>query len=394
VQADIMDTPHSHLSDPIKLALSLIQCPSVTPVEGGALTFLEGVLKDLGFRCQRLRFESKGTEPVDNLFAKLGTTKPHFCFAGHTDVVPPGDLNAWMNDPFQGVLRDGVLYGRGAVDMKGAIAAFVAAVSRILHKHPLPFSVSLLITGDEEGVAINGTRRVLGWLEEHGESIDFCLVGEPTCQEKLGDTIKIGRRGSLNTHLTVKGRQGHVAYPERARNPVSHLIDILYHLKKGPPESKSQYFSRSNLEITSIDVGNQTTNLIPDQASARFNIRFNDQHTGASLERWISQICKEYDSEFQVKFELCGEAEFIAPNLYTHLLAQTIAEVTGVQPKLKTLGGTSDARFIRHYAPVLEFGLVGRTMHQVDECVEIRDLERLTEIYQQILLRWPTIVEQ
>jgi succinyl-diaminopimelate desuccinylase len=322
-----------------------------------------------------LRFESEGTEPVDNLFAKLGTTKPHFCFAGHTDVVPPGDLNAWMHDPFQGVLCNGLLYGRGAVDMKGAIAAFVAAVARILLKHPLPFSVSLLITGDEEGVAINGTRRVLEWLEEQGDTIDFCLVGEPTCQEKLGDTIKIGRRGSLNTHLTVKGIQGHVAYPERARNPVSHMIDILYHLKKGPPEGKSQYFSRTNLEITSIDVGNQTTNLIPEQASARFNIRFNDQHTGAALERWITQICKRYDSEFQI-------------------LAQTIAEITGVQPKLNTIGGTSDARFIRHYAPVVEFGLVGRTMHQVNECVEIRDLERLTEIYQQILLRWSLNVAQ
>lgn len=394
MQADIMTGNHSHLSDPIKLALSLIQCPSVTPVEGGALDFLEGVLQDLGFNCQRLRFEAEGTEPVDNLFAKLGTAKPHFCFAGHTDVVSPGDLNAWMSYPFQGVIREGMLYGRGAVDMKGAIAAFVAAVSRILVKQPLPFAVSLLITGDEEGVAINGTRKVLDWLEEQGETIDFCLVGEPSCQRNLGDTIKIGRRGSLNTHLTVKGIQGHVAYPERARNPVSCLIDMLYHLKKGPPEGKSQYFGRTNLEITSIDVGNPTTNLIPEQASARFNIRFNDQHTGASLEKWITQVCKQFDGEFQVEFRLSGEAEYLAPNRYTDLFAQTIAQVTGIQPALDTLGGTSDARFIRHYTPVLEFGLVGRTMHQVDECVDIKDLEQLTEIYQQILQRWLEVVEK
>lgn len=384
----MMPDPHSHLSDPIKLALSLIQCPSVTPEEGGALTYLEGILKDLGFQCHRLRFESEGTEPVDNLFAKLGTAKPHFCFAGHTDVVPPGDPNAWMHNPFQGVVRDGVLYGRGAVDMKGAIAAFVAAVARILMDHPLPFSVSLLITGDEEGIAVNGTRKVLDWLEEQGETIDFCLVGEPSCQDKLGDSIKIGRRGSLNTHLTIKGIQGHVAYPERAHNPISRLVDILYHLKKGPPEGQSRYFGRTNLEITSVDVGNPTTNVIPEQASARFNIRFNDQHTGADLEKWIAQTCKQYDGEFQLEFQLSGEADFLEPNQHTDLITQAITQITGCQPQLTTLGGTSDARFIRNYAPVLEFGLVGRTMHQVDECVEIADLEQLTEIYRTILLRW------
>lgn len=383
-----MSEDHSHLSDPIKLALSLIQCPSVTPAEGGALTYLQGILEDLGFICHRLRFESEGTEPVENLFAKLGTGKPHFCFAGHTDVVPAGDHREWMNDPFQGVIQNGFLYGRGAVDMKGSIAAFVAAVARIQFEQNLPFSVSLLITGDEEGIAVNGTRRVLDWLEEQGETIDFCLVGEPSCQQKLGDTVKIGRRGSLSTILTVKGIQGHVAYPERALNPVSRLIDMLYHLKKGPSESKSHYFERSNLEITSIDVGNLTTNVIPAQASARFNIRFSDQHTGSSLESWIHNICKNSGGEFQLEFQLSGEAEFLAPNHHTDLITQIIAQVTGVQPDLNTHGGTSDARFIRHYAPVVEFGLVGRTMHQVNECVDINDLKQLTEIYRQILLRW------
>jgi succinyl-diaminopimelate desuccinylase len=383
-----MNEDHSHLSDPIKLALSLIQCPSVTPHEGGALTYLEGVLGDLGFECHRLRFESEGTEPVENLYARLGTAKPHFCFAGHTDVVPAGNLKDWISDPFQGVIQEGHLYGRGAVDMKGSIAAFVAAVSRIQFEQSLPFSVSLLITGDEEGIAVNGTRRVLNWLEERGETIDFCLVGEPSCQERLGDTIKIGRRGSLNTILTVKGIQGHVAYPERSLNPVSRLIDMLYHLKKGPSEKHSQYFDRSNLEITSVDVGNETTNLIPGQASARFNIRFSDQQTGAALESWIRSVCKQFGAEFQVEFQLSGEAEFLAPNQDTDLIAQIINDVTGVQPKLNTHGGTSDARFIRNYAPVIEFGLVGKTMHQVNECVDIKDLEQLTDIYQQILLRW------
>lgn len=383
-----MNEDHSHLSDPIKLALSLIQCPSVTPAEGGALTYLEGVLKDLGFTCHPLRFEAEGTAPVDNLFAKLGTAKPHFCFAGHTDVVPPGDPQAWRHDPFQGVIQDGFLFGRGATDMKGAIAAFVAAVSRIMTQQCPLMSISLLITGDEEGIAINGTRKVLTWLEEQGETIDFCLVGEPSCQEKLGDTIKIGRRGSLNTILTIKGLQGHVAFPERANNPLPRLVDVLSHLKKGPPEGESQYFDRTNMEITSIDVDNPTPNLIPSQATARFNIRFSDQQTGQSLQSWIEETCQQYGGEYQLEFQLSGEAEFVAPNHQTHLIAQVISELTGIKPDFNTRGGTSDARFIRHYAPVVEFGLVGQTMHQPNECVNITDLEQLTEIYRQILLRW------
>jgi len=369
-------------TDPLKLLQDLIQCPSVTPLEGGALTYLETILRELGFQCQRLVFED-----VDNLFAKRGTTEPHFCFAGHTDVVPPGNQDSWISPPFQAVIKDGYLYGRGAVDMKGAIAAFVAAIAR---SSSLPFSVSLLITGDEEGIALNGTQKVLKWIESTGEKIDFCLVGEPSCQHQLGDTIKIGRRGSLNTTLTINGIQGHVAYPERASNPVSRLVDTLFHLKQGLTEEKSQYFDPSNLEITTVDVGNPTTNLIPEKASAKFNIRFNDQHSGTSLQKWIVSVCKQYAGEHDLIFQLSGEAEFLTPNRETDLIARIVHEVTGCNPDLNTHGGTSDARFIRNYAPVVEFGLVGQTMHQVNECVALQDLETLTEIYQRILLNWPT----
>jgi succinyl-diaminopimelate desuccinylase len=317
------------------------------------------------------------------LFAKLGSRKPHFCFAGHTDVVPPG--GRWTTDPFQGVIKEGFLYGRGAVDMKGAIGAFVAAVARTLAKDPLSCSVSLLITADEEGVAINGTQKVLTWLKERGEKIDFCLVGEPICQERLGDTLKIGRRGSLNTLLTVKGVQGHVAYPERSSNPLPRLIDVLYHLKNDPQEPKSSYFDPSHLEVTSIDVGNDVTNVIPACAIARFNIRFSDQQTGASLQEWIRKICQQYAGDHEISFQLSGEADCMFPNDATVLIGEVIQKMTGLIPDLNTRGGTSDARFIRHDAPVVEFGLVGRTMHQVDECVSLKDLESLTEIYQEIL---------
>ncbi len=371
------------LLDPVRLTQELIRCQSVTPLEGGALDLLESWLTDLGFLCHRLSFSEKGTEDVENLFAirPLEGTE-NYCFAGHTDVVPAGDQKSWSHGPFDAILKDGVLYGRGAVDMKGSIAAFVAAIARSLKNGKPPLqTLSFLITGDEEGLALNGTRKVLTWLDDQKIPLDFCLVGEPSSIHKLGDTIKIGRRGSLNTLLTVRGKQGHVAFPEKSDNPLPKLISILHILKEGPFENKSDFFDPSNLEITSIDVGNATTNLIPETATARFNIRFNDQHTGKSLSDWIKDVCTKHTNTFETEFEFSGEAEFIEPNAITDHMCAVIKEKTGLSPNLTTAGATSDARFIRHHCPVVEFGLVGQTMHQVNECVDIKDLETLTEIY-------------
>jgi succinyl-diaminopimelate desuccinylase len=382
----------SSLTDPVVLARDLIHCPSITPHEGGALTYLEACLTELGFICTRLPFSTPDTQEVDNLFAyRPGSTPkaPHLCFAGHTDVVAPGDLKSWTVDPFQGTIVDGTsLYGRGAVDMKGAIAAFVAAIARTPSKS---CALSLLITGDEEGVAINGTRKVLEWVKQQNLIPDFCLVGEPTCTHHLGDTLKIGRRGSLNTVLTVQGIQGHVAFPERSRNPLPYLIKILDDLIQGPPEGKSTYFDPSNLEITSVDVGNTTTNLIPEKATARFNIRFNDQHTGDSLISWIKERAAHHTPHFSTTFEISGEAEFVEPNATIQALARMIQETTTVEPQLTTAGATSDARFIRHYCPVVEFGLVGMTMHQVNEHVRLQDLEHLTQIYEKLAKEFITL---
>jgi succinyl-diaminopimelate desuccinylase len=375
------------LLDPTLLTQRLIQCQSITPLEGGALTLLESWLEPLGFECHRLKFSQEGTEDVENLFAiRVVNKTENFCFAGHTDVVPIGNATSWTHDPFDGTIHKDMIHGRGAVDMKGAIAAFVAAIARLIHENRPPTqTLSLLITGDEEGIALNGTRKVLTWLQEKKIPLDFCLVGEPSSREQLGDTIKIGRRGSLNTFLTVKGIQGHVAFPETSDNPLPKLVSILNILKEGPAEGKSDYFDSTNLEITSIDVGNPTTNLIPEKATARFNIRFNDHHTGKSLSDWIQKICSTYAETFETSFEFSGEAEFLEPNAMTDRLSTIIQDVTGQTPVLTTAGGTSDARFIRHHCPVLEFGLVGRTMHQVNECVAVTDLEKLTQIYGKIV---------
>ena len=371
------------LTDPVRLTQELIRCQSVTPLEGGALDLLGSWLKELGFTCHRLPFSEKGTADVDNLFAiRIVEGTGNYCFAGHTDVVPAGDKNSWSHDPFEASIQQGVLTGRGAVDMKGAIAAFVASIARNIHAgNPPAQTLSFLITGDEEGIAINGTRKVLKWLTEKGIPLDFCLVGEPSSIHKLGDTIKIGRRGSLNTHLTIRGQQGHVAFPEKSDNPVPKLISILNTLKEGPSEEKSDFFDPSNLEITSVDVGNSTTNLIPEVATAMFNIRFNDLHTGKSLSEWIKGVCTKYSSDFETVFEFSGEAEFIEPNEITDHMCHVIKEETGLSPDLTTAGATSDARFIRYHCSVVEFGLVGQTMHQVNECVDVKDLEALTKIY-------------
>ena len=375
------------LQDPVYLTQELIKCQSVTPFEGGALTLLESWLSALGFECHRLPFSDENTPDVDNLFAiRKGSNAFHFCFAGHTDVVPAGPLKAWVQQPFAAKVIDDHVLGRGAVDMKGGISCFVSALARLHAQNQNPdFTVSLLITGDEEDVAINGTQKVLKWIEGQHIQLDFCLVGEPSSVKTLGDTIKIGRRGSLNTTMTFTGKQGHVAFPEKSNNPVPKMIACLHALNSGPKEGTSDFFDASNLEITSIDVGNKTTNLIPEAITARFNIRFNDLHTGDSLSQWIKETAHQHCDLVSFEFEFSGEAEFVKPNATVKKLESAITEVTSLTPDLTTAGATSDARFIRYYCPVIEFGHVGETMHQINEKVATKDLEDLTSIYKVFL---------
>ena len=373
--------------DALALAQGLIRCASVTPVDEGALDLLQAALQDLGFTCHRLPFSDPGTAPVDNLYARLGDGQPNFCFAGHTDVVPPGEAAGWDIDPFAGEVRDQALHGRGAADMKGSIACFVAATARFLKRRGKNFdgSISLLITGDEEGPAVNGTVKVLDWMQANGESIAHCLVGEPTNPEQLGEMIKNGRRGSLNGFLAVTGIQGHVAYPHLAGNPVPRLLQMLERLDARRFNDASEHFQPTNLEITSIDVGSATTNVIPSQASARFNIRFNTAHSGASLSRWIEAQCAAVGGDYALDIQVSGEAFLTEPGGFTDLLLETIEAATGVRPVLSTTGGTSDARFIKDHCPVAEFGLTSQTMHKVNEQVPIADLETLTNIYERLL---------
>jgi succinyl-diaminopimelate desuccinylase len=375
----------SDLADPVALAQALIRCPSVTPADQGALAVLEDALGRLGFRCRRLTFEEPGTAPVGNLYARLGDGEPNLAFAGHTDVVPAGDLAAWRVDPFAGVVEGGILYGRGAIDMKGAIAAFVAATARFLAEHRPAGSISLLITGDEEGPAINGTRKLLGWLKEQGERLDACVVGEPTNPTRLGEMIKIGRRGSLTGWLTVPGVQGHAAYPERADNPIPRLLAMLAALTAEPLDGGSAYFQASELVITSIDVGNQASNVIPGAAHATFNIRFNDHHSASSLEAGLHQRLDAVGGRYELRTGASSEPFVTQPGPFSELLESLIERELGVTPELSTSGGTSDARFIKDACPVVEFGLVGATIHQVDERVDLADLEALTRIYQALL---------
>jgi succinyl-diaminopimelate desuccinylase len=372
-------------TDPVSLAQALIRCPSVTPEDQGALGVVQQALDQLDFTCHRLRFEEDGTAPVENLYARLGAGSPHLCFAGHTDVVPPGDLDSWRIDPFAGAVENGVLYGRGAVDMKGAIACFIAATARFLEEHQPAGSISFLITGDEEGPAINGTRKVLGWLRRRRETLDACLVGEPTSAERLGDTIKIGRRGSLSARLTVRGVQGHVAYPERADNPIPRLLAMLQALSSEPLDTGSEHFQPSELVITSIDVGNDASNLIPAEARAAFNVRFNDRHTARSLESTLRARLDATGGNYRLETHAGAEAFHTMPGAFTDLLEAMIERELGVVPELSTTGGTSDARFIKDFCPVVEFGLVGATIHQVDERVPVADLEALTRVYQALL---------
>jgi len=367
------------LSDPLRLAQALIRCPSVTPADAGAQGVLAEALERLGFTVTRLRYGE-----IENLFARIGSLGPHFCFAGHTDVVPVGAAT-WRHDPFAAEVRDGVLYGRGACDMKGGIAAFVAAVAQHLAAGPVPGSISLLITGDEEGVAVDGTVRVLDWMREHNHIPDFCLVGEPTCPVRLGDMVKIGRRGSLNAKITVHGTQGHVAYPNRADNPVHRLLRALAALTAAPVDAGTEWFEPSSLQVTSIDVGNPVTNVIPAAARAMLNIRFNDGHTGAALSAWLRATLAQHAEHVDLDVSISGESFVTQPGPVMDRLCAAIQRETGVEPKRDTGGGTSDARFIARYCPVAEFGLVGASMHQADESVPVEELRCLARTYRGML---------
>jgi len=380
--------------DPAALARDLLRCPSVTPAEGGALGLIEGVLKRAGFAVHRVTFAEPGTAPVENLFARIGSEKPHICFAGHTDVVPPGDAATWSHPPFGGDIAGDVLYGRGAVDMKGAVACAVAAsLDHLAASGGRPKgSISFLITGDEESIAVNGTIKLLQWAAERGERFDHCILGEPSNASSIGDTIKVGRRGSLNGTLVITGKQGHVAYPQLADNPVRGLVALMGALMAAPLDHGSTNFDASNLEFTSIDIGNATVNLIPGEARARFNIRFNDCHSQTSLRTLIERLAADAARE-RVKWRIDWEPSnadvfFTEPSPFLDLVVAAIKEVTGQAPKLSTTGGTSDARFIKDYCPVLEFGLVGATMHQVDERTAVADLATLTAVYRKILDRY------
>jgi succinyl-diaminopimelate desuccinylase len=380
-------------ADPVALARDLIRCPSVTPAEGGALAYLERVLQSAGFTVHRLKFSELGSADVENLYARVGTASPHLMFAGHTDVVPPGEDAAWTHAPFAGDIADGRLYGRGAVDMKGAIACFLAAaLDHLAANGGKPKgSISFLVTGDEEGDAVNGTVKLLEWAAERGERFDHCIVGEPSNPAALGDAVKIGRRGSLNGTLVVTGKQGHVAFPHLADNPIRGLVTLMGTLMAEPLDRGSEHFDPSNLEFTSVDVGNRTVNLIPGEARARFNIRYNDLHTPESLKALIAERCTAAAGAVRWRIDYLPSNSWVfltKPGPFVDLVTEAIAAATGRKPKLSTSGGTSDARFIKDYCPVVEFGLVGATMHQVDEQVPTAELAALTAIYRRILDRY------
>ena len=374
----------------LQLAKELIRFPSITPVDAGVMKFLEKKLKKLGFKTKILEFKEKGFEPVKNLYARLGNKGPNFMFAGHVDIVPPGNTENWTINPFRPSVKKGYLIGRGANDMKSSIAAFVSALSLFLSKNKkFNGSISLLITGDEEGDAVNGTKKVVEYLKKKKEKINFCLVGEPTNPNKLGEMIKIGRRGSLTGNLTVFGLQGHVAYPQRAINPSTIIVKILKELKEIIFDKGTKNFQPTNLEVTKININNTADNVIPGKAEATFNIRFNNKHSSTSIKKKLNKIFVKINnknrSKFKIDYRVSGEAFLTKPNKTTYMIQNIIKKVTKIKPKLSTTGGTSDLRFIRKISPGLEFGLVGKTMHKVDEAVSLKDLKNLTKIYTIIL---------
>ena len=368
----------------------LIKIPSVTPIDAGAIDLVTKRLKSLGFKCTILNFKDKNTPPIKNLYARLGTSSPNFCFAGHTDVVPTGNAKSWDAGPFSGIVKNGKIYGRGASDMKGGIACFIAAVSEFIKdQKKFKGSISFIITGDEEGVAINGTKKVVNYLKKKKEKIDFCIVGEPSNRKVLGQMMKIGRRGSITTHLTLSGIQGHVAYPHEACNPSTPLIKILDKLKSAKLDNGTNNFQPSNLEITKIGTDSYADNVIPATSSATFNIRFNNKHNHSSLKKKISTIvqtiAKKYKCKPIVKFSETGTAFITKPGETVRMMSQVIKKITNKKPVLSTSGGTSDARFIKDIAPCVEFGLVGNTMHKINECVSVNDLKKLKKIYYKVL---------
>ncbi len=374
----------------LQLAKELIRFPSITPVDAGIMKFLEKKLKRLGFKTKTLEFKERGFKPVKNLYARFGNKSPNFCYAGHLDVVPPGNIKDWTTNPFRPSIKRGHLIGRGANDMKSSIAAFVSAVSKFLSKNKkFNGSISLLITGDEEGDAVNGTKKVVEFLRKKREKINFCLVGEPTNPNVLGEMIKIGRRGSLTGKLIIFGLQGHVAYPSRANNPSTTIVNILKELKEIKFDKGTKDFQPTNLEVTKININNTADNVIPATAEATFNIRFNNKHSSNSLKKKLNKIfrkmTKKHKSKFKIEYRVSGEAFLTKPNKTTFMIQNIIKKITKLKPKLSTTGGTSDLRFIRTICPGLEFGLVGKTMHKVDEAVSLKDLKNLTRIYENIL---------
>ncbi len=374
----------------LDLTRAMIACPSVTPEDGGTQKVLQDALAGLGFTCHSQTFSDDNTPDVSNLYARLGSTSPNFCFAGHTDVVPVGDLDSWEDDPFSAEVKDGMLYGRGAADMKSAIACFAEATSRFLENHGSDFggSISFLITGDEEGPAINGTRKLLEWAKAEGEVLDACLVGEPTNLTELGEMIKIGRRGSLNGTLTVHGVQGHTAYPHLGDNPIHRLVKMLSVLTNEPMDDGTDHFQASTLQISTVDVGNPASNVIPAKAIAVFNIRYNDLHTSATLESWLRKKLDAVGGEYDLDIYVSGESFLTQPGPLSKIIAGAVQSVTGNAPELSTTGGTSDARFIKEYCPVAEFGPIGQTMHKSNECIAVQDLAALTDIYTAVLERF------
>jgi succinyl-diaminopimelate desuccinylase len=379
---------NSSSNDPVAVAQALIRCRSITPADAGALAVVEGALSPLGFTSHRVK--SAG---IENLYARLGTARPNLCFAGHTDVVPPGDRALWKHDPFAGEVVDGTLHGRGAADMKGGVAAFIAAVARKLSSGWKPGgSISILITGDEEGVATDGTVKVLEWMKARGETMDHCLVGEPTSAARVGDMIKIGRRGSVTAQVRVAGTQGHVGYPHRALNPIPVLAEFIRLLSTQALDQGTEHFEPSTLSFTTVDVGNPANNVIPAEARATLNIRFNDTHTPDRLKRMLESVAesvtKEMKGTFAFTYSVSGVPFLTKPGAFTDLLSAAVTEITGHAPELSTTGGTSDSRFIKDHCPVADMGLVGVTMHKTDECVPLDDLETLTRIYEAVLARY------
>ena len=379
--------------DELQLSKDLISFPSVAPVDAGAINYISKKLQQLGFNCKILEFKDKKNPAIKNLYARLGNKQPNLCYAGHTDVVPPGNISDWTVNPFEPKVKNNHLIGRGANDMKSSIACFIAAISNFLEKNKkINGSISLLITGDEEAQAVNGTKKVVDYLIRKKEKINFCIVGEPTNPNRLGEMIKIGRRGSLSCVLEIEGTQGHIAYPHLSKNPITSLIEICKKLKEKPLDKGNKHFQASNLEFTAINVDNQAHNVIPSRAKTQFNIRYNNFHTSVSLKKMITKviksICKKNKTKYKVDFLVSGDSFLTQPDLTIQMAKKIIRKITKINPVFSTTGGTSDARFIKKIAPCLEFGLVNKTMHKVDECVSLSDLKKLTKIYHNILIEY------